>query len=153
MMKRSVAVIMKKIAVYLLVFAVGVFLGGSGVYYAKIRAPEKKARDAAQKQMEQMQRMVRTGMVTDVAPDSVTLNIDKSGDESLIGRKLTFKVDKMTTVQAGIDILNSPAEAVDLTKHLGPGITVDVLAEGEKALAVHWEAPEAKMREPAKEKM
>lgn len=121
---------------------IGACLGVLGHWYFTDLAPAKKAKVIAQRQMEQMKKLVRTGPVVSVTPDSVTIEVYKSGDESLAGRKMTFKIDKMTTVQAGMGILNRSGEAIDLTKYVKTGTTVDVLARGDRAMALHWEAPE-----------
>ncbi|RJO62762.1 MAG: hypothetical protein C4542_02040 [Dehalococcoidia bacterium] len=135
---------MDRTRIVLLIIAaavIGACLGVLGHWYFTDIAPAKKTKIIAQKQMEQMKKMVRTGEVTDVTSDSVTLEVKKSGDDSLIGQKLTFKIGKTTTVQAGMNVLNRPDEAIDLGRYVKAGMTVDVLAEGDRALAVHWEAP------------
>ena len=134
----------KKVAAVLIVAALllGSAAGAAGYWYFKVQAPRAKLMEMAKRQQEEMNKMVRSGEVVSVKPDEIDLKVERSGDPDVAaGTELKLKTDGMTTVQEGMNILSKPGQPLDLTKHLKPGTKVDVLVSGDKAVAVHWEAP------------
>ncbi len=119
---------------------IGIFLGAFGMYYVKFIAPYKKVQAIVQKQQKELERSVRSGEVLDVKPGEFTMRVESSGESSLIGKELVVKVDDQTTFQAGMNLLNKPGEAVDMSEYLKPGQKVDVMERDGLAAAVHWSA-------------
>jgi len=119
---------------------IGVAFGGFGMYYVKFIAPHNKVQAIVQKQQKELEKSVRSGEVLNVKPEELTMKVESSGESSLIGKELVVKVDDQTTFQAGMNLLNKPGEAVDMTKHLKPGQKVDVMERDGLAAAVHWSA-------------
>jgi len=127
-------------AIVALTFIAGIVLGAGGMYYAKIVMPEKKVKMIAEKQQEELNRMVRSGEVVSVYPDQLTMKVENSGENTLEGRELTIKIDERTKVQEGMRLLNKTGEVIDLTKRLKPGQKVDVMERDGRAVTVHWSA-------------
>ncbi|HHW44114.1 MAG TPA: hypothetical protein GXX25_09985 [Desulfotomaculum sp.] len=128
---------------------VGAGLGAGGHWYLADHRPKVKMMEMAKKQQEQLNKMVRSGEVTDVKPDEITLKVQRSGDPQFEGKAITVKTDRYTNVQEGMNFVSKPGQATDLSRYLKPGMQVDLLVNGDKALAVHWEkAPEQAQKQP-----
>ncbi|OAT83683.1 hypothetical protein A6M21_07555 [Desulfotomaculum copahuensis] len=119
----------------------GAALGAGGHWYFADHLPKVRMMAMAKEQQEQLNKMVRSGDVVSVKPDEITIKVTHSGDPQFNGKTITVKTDQYTSVQAGMDFISKPGQATDLTKYLKPGIHVDLLVNGNKAVAVHWNPP------------
>lgn len=132
----------KKVLAAVAVFSVlaGISLGVLGHWLFTEKLPRDRAMAVAKKQQEEMNRMMRSGEVTDVKPDGITLKVNRSGDPAVeVGTELTLRVDAGTTVQEGMNMLKRPGQEVDVTRYVKRGMKVDVLERDGRALVVHWE--------------
>ncbi|WP_109206267.1 hypothetical protein [Moorella sp. Hama-1] len=118
-------------------FIAGVATGFGGGYYKYVAAPKKQAVAMAQKQQEEMNKMVRHGTLTAVEPDKLTLKVEKGGGD--IGQTLTLATNEYTSIQVGMGFMNKPGEKADLTKWFKAGDTIDALVKDGQALALHRE--------------
>lgn len=138
---------MKKPFLYILlsvVFIAGIGIGVLGHWYFSEELPRDRAMAEAKRQQEEMNRMVRSGIVTAVKPDEITIKVENSGDPAVeAGQEITLKVDVSTTLQEGMNVLNSPGqgELFDLNKIIKSGMRVDILDRNGRAIALHWENP------------
>lgn len=144
----------KRMAVILvsMTLVVGVGLGVLGHWFFAEKLPRDRAMAAAKKQQEEMNKMVRSGEVVSVSKSDVTVKVQNSGDQDLLDKVISFRVDPNTTIQQGSELLNPnrQGDKIDITKYLVKGTRVDVLGrdiEGEDrnkteaAVAIHWIAP------------
>lgn len=131
-LKKSVLVII--VIASLLVGFAGGFGGG---YYKFVHAPKVEAQEAAKKQQEELNKMVRHGEVVSVEPDKLTMKVEKGGGD--IGKTITAKVTEYTSAQIGMGFVNKPGEKLDLTKWFKQGDSVDMLYKDGQAMALHRE--------------
>ncbi|GBF34102.1 hypothetical protein DCCM_3214 [Desulfocucumis palustris] len=131
---------MKKATLALAVAAIlvlGVLLGAGGMYYFDEIYPVQKTQRMIAKQKEKMDKMVRSGVITDVKPGEITLKVDQAGDNSIKGKEITVKVDPETTLQEDSKIIDGH-NTVSLADTLKPGMKIDVMDNNGRALAIHW---------------
>lgn len=129
-------------------FIAGIGLGVLGHWYFSEKLPHERAMTEAKKQQEEMNRMVRSGLVTAVKSNEITLKVETSGDTTVeTGKKITLNVDEKTTLQEGMNLLNRPGQgsAPDVTRLIKPGMHVDVLDRDGRAVAIHWDNSESKI--------
>lgn len=125
----------KSIALIAIALITGIFSGAGGMYYRINIYPEQQVQRMLEKQETQMREMVRSGEVIDVKTDEIKIKVEQSSKESLKGKELAVKINKDTTVQEGMKIL----ENVDIANRLKPGMRVNVMEKNGTALVVHWE--------------
>lgn len=128
------------------IFIVGVGLGVLGYWFLADKLPQNRAIAEAKKQQEELNRMVRFGLITAVKPDEITIKVERSGDSAVqAGKEYTIKVDAGTAIQEGMSLINRPGQgsAPDMTKLIKAGMKVDVLEKNGRAVALHWENSES----------
>lgn len=142
---------MKKSMVLIVVIslALGAGLGALGQWYFTVKLPQHKAMAFAQKRQDEMNKMIRTGSLTAVKANEITLKVEHSGDPSVeTGGELTLKIDAGTAIHDGPNILNRQApgpgqspgisQNFDATQYLKPGMKVDILEGDGRAVAIHF---------------
>lgn len=121
-------------------FAFGGVIGVFGSYYFNITRPQQVAMSQAKKQADEINKMSRHGTVLYVKPDQLTVLVEKSGDPAYQGKTVTLATDYKTVIQEGGKLLSNPSGnsnmAVDLTTCLKPGMTINILAHGDKAMDI-----------------
>lgn len=131
-MRKSILVII------ILVSLLAGFAGGFWAsHYKFIVAPQKKARETAEKQQEALDRMVRHGEAVTVEPEKITIKVEKGGGD--IGKKLTLKTNEYTNIQVSNGTVSRPGQKTDLTTCFKPGDSVDALVIEDQATALHRE--------------
>jgi hypothetical protein len=126
------------LAVIVIVSLLAGLAGGFGLsYYKFVRAPKVKASETAQKQQEEMNKMVRHGEIVSIEPDKLTMKVEKGGGD--IGQTITASVNEHTSVQIGMGFVSKPNEKVDLMKWFANGDRASVLYKDGQALALHRE--------------
>lgn len=133
----------KKLLIFTYISAVviGIFAGALGFWYITIELPHNKALAEAERQREELERMVRTGEVISVTSDEITINVKESGepDKDLVGKEITYLADEKTRIQPGRQVINPRGGKIDLTKCLSVGKTVNLMVKGEKIVVLHWD--------------
>ncbi|WP_156779587.1 hypothetical protein [Desulforamulus reducens] len=129
--------------------AVFIFILGGGIgamidHYYYITIPQLNAMAEAQRQQEALNKAVRHGKVVEVKQQELTVAVTESGEETEKGKTITVTLTPRTNIQKGDLFLNRDGQVVDITQHLKPGIEVDLLVRGDKAMALYWEPGEEK---------
>lgn len=128
----------------LLVFLAGVSAGAGGYWYWGVHLPQQRLLAYAREQQQKLNAMVRSGTLLELksGENKLTLRVEKSGDESVVGQAITVKYDpQRTTIQRGTEFLNREGP-VDLDQYLKPGMWVDLLVDGEEAKVIHFRGQE-----------
>lgn len=131
----------KKVLSFLAVFILGIAIGTSGYWFFTVKQPELKAYKAAVKEQEKLNDMHYAGRVVQVAPKQILLQVARKGGEEVKNAgMMNIEFTNETTIQEGMDFIKEPGEELDLTKYIKPGIVVDVLVDGNQALALHFDS-------------
>ena len=130
----------KTVVIIILSLVVGALLGACGHWYFTDYIQQVKLDKAAMAQQEKLNQMVRTGKVVNVKPNELTLKVEISGDKKLEGKEITVKTNKDTSIQEDSNFLSEPGTAFDLTSKLKKGMNVNLMVQGENAVAVYWES-------------
>jgi hypothetical protein len=126
------------ILIFILVFGLGFSGGYYTGYYKYVKKPQIAAQQQAQKQQEELKRMVRHGTIVSIAPDEITVKVEKGGGD--IGENIKAQANQYTAVQIGTGFVNKPGEPTDLTKFFKEGDTIDMLYKDGQILALHRDA-------------
>lgn len=118
-------------------FVAGLAAGFGGGYYRYIVEPQKKAQELAKKQQEELNKMVRHGIVVAVKLDEITVRVTKGHAD--VGKTITYRTNEYTTIQVGMSFVNKPGEKNDLSKWFQKGDRVDLLVKNGQAMALHRE--------------
>lgn len=121
--------------VALCVFCLGFGSGWLGARYSYAVLPEKKAKEEAEKQQKELDKMVRRGRIASVEPAVLTVKVEKGGGD--VGKTIALRTNEYTSVQVGMDFVNQPGRKLDLTQHFKAGDYVDALVKDGQALALH----------------
>lgn len=129
----------KKIAagIVILVFVAGLAGGFFAGHYKYVTLPQKQAEEAAKKQQEQLERMVRRGVIVDITPETLTVKVEEGARDE--GKTVTYRVNEYSTVQIGMNFVSQPGKKTDLTKFFKKGDYVDLMVDGKQAVVVHRE--------------
>ena len=118
--------------------AVGFGGGWYGAYQKHVAAPERAARELAQQQQAELDRMVRRGKAVAVKPDALTVEVKEGGGD--LGKTITVRANEYTAVQIAMNFVNQPGEKTDLSKWFRAGDQVDLMVKEGQILAVHRES-------------
>lgn len=110
-------------------------LGFAGGWYKFIKAPQIKAQKEIKAQQEQMQQMTRHGEVQDLTGNTLTIDIDKSGNKETGKQK--YRINEFTSIQIGMQFVNQPGDPIDLTHWFQKGDYVDLLVKDGQAVLIH----------------
>lgn len=139
----------KTLIVASLSLVIGLGCGVLGHWYFTDHLPQIKLKKEAIEHQAKLNQMVRSGEVLAVKKDELTIKVENNADEELNGKEITVKTNPDTSIQEGMDFLSEPGEPFDLTSKLKVGMTVDLMVEGDTALAVHWPKTQEETQEEA----
>lgn len=110
-------------------------LGFTGGWYKFVKAPELKAQKEVKMQQKQMEQMTRHGEVTEISENTITVEIDKSGNKETGKQK--YRTNEYTAIQIGMQFVNQPGEPGNLTQWFKKGDYVDLLVKDGQAVLIH----------------
>lgn len=121
--------------VALCVFCLGLGFGWLGARYSYTILPEKKAKEEAKKQQEDLNKMLRHGKLVSVEPDVLVIKVVKGGGD--IGKTITVRSSEYTSIQVGMGFINQPGQKTNLTKWFKAGDFVDMIVKDNQVLSLH----------------
>ncbi|GAB6274760.1 MAG: hypothetical protein STSR0004_16250 [Peptococcaceae bacterium] len=93
--------------------------------------------EAAAKQKEEMEKLVRTGKIVSVSPEEIKLKVEKGGGD--IGKTVTLKTTEYSNIQIDMTFVSSPGKKINLKDWFKNGDNVNALVKDERILALHRE--------------
>lgn len=124
------------------VFLVGILIGSLGHWYFSFKLPEVKAYKAAVEEQNKLNDMVHAGLVVEVNPKDMLLQVAKGGGKEKNnedGEIIHVQFSDHTTIQEGMNFVKETGEELDLTRYLKSGQYVTVMIDGGDALALHYD--------------
>lgn len=123
------------VALFLLI---GAGLGYLGNWY-NYKALQAKAINIIEMQEETTNKMTRMGKVVEVDADSVTVEIEKSGESKDINKKIKYNASQYTKIQIGMEFAGKQGQKNNLREYLNPGEYVNLLVKDDQIALIQRE--------------
>lgn len=124
------------------VFLVGILIGSLGHWYFSFKLPEVNAYKAAVEEQNKLNDMVHAGLVVEVNPKDILLQVAKGGGKEKHnedGEVIHVQFSDYTTIQEGMSFVKETGEELDLAQYVKPGQYVTLLIDDGDALALHYD--------------
>ncbi len=125
----------KQIIITVIIALLVGIIGFTGGWYKFIKAPELKAQKEVKAQQEQMEQMTRHGEVKEVTENTITIDIEKSGNKETGKQK--YQANEYTSIQIGMQFVNQPGKLINLTQWFKKGDYVNMLVKDGQAVLIH----------------